>query len=62
MPRFIKDDVIPRVDAEDGADAVAERVLLEMRDAVGSLRTRLPEAYPRRQHRDASYPAPGGWR
>jgi hypothetical protein len=32
-------------------EAVAERLRVEMRSAVGSLRARLPEAFPRWQQR-----------
>jgi hypothetical protein len=52
MARFITDESTSRIDPDaDGAEAVAERLRLEMRDAVGSLRTRLPEAFPRWQQR-----------
>jgi hypothetical protein len=54
MPRLIKDDVTPQSDAQDvweDREAVAERLRIEMRSAVGSLRARLPEAFPRWQQR-----------
>jgi hypothetical protein len=52
MARFITDDATRRIDPrEDGPEAVAQRLRLEMRDAVGSLRARLPEAFPRWQQR-----------
>ena len=54
MPRFIEDDLTPRGDARDvreDAEAVAERLPVEMRSAVDSLRARLPEAFPRWQQR-----------
>ena len=54
MPRLIKDDVPPHSDARDvreDPEAVAERLRVEMRSAVGSLRVRLPEAFPRWQQR-----------
>jgi hypothetical protein len=54
MPRLIKDDVTPHSDVQDvreDPEAVAERLRVEMRSAVGSLRARLPEAFPRWQQR-----------
>ena len=54
MPRFIKDDLTPPGGARDvreEPEAVAERLRVEMRSAVGSLRARLPEAFPRWQQR-----------
>lgn len=62
MARFITDDLTPRIDsavAEESAEAVAERLRVEMHAAVGSLRERLPEAFPRWQQRrrDASQAA-----
>jgi len=54
MPRFIKDDLTPRGDARDvrvDPEAVAERLRVEMRSAVDSLRARLPAAFPRWQQR-----------
>jgi len=54
MPRFIKDDLTPRGDARDvrvDPEAVAERLPVEMRSAVDSLRARLPAAFPRWQQR-----------
>jgi hypothetical protein len=54
MPRFIKDDLTPRrsaPDAREHPEAVAERLRVEMQSAVGSLRARLPEAFPRWQQR-----------
>ena len=65
MPRFSKEDVTthrPSRGASEDPEAVAERLLDEMRSAVGSLRARLPEAFPRWQQRrrDASYAANDG--
>ena len=62
MPRFIKDDLTPRGDARDvrvDPEAVAERLRVEMRSAVGSLRVPLPEAFPRwrQRRRDAVHTA-----
>lgn len=62
MPRFIKDDLTSRSSAQDvreDPEAVAERLRVEMRSAVGSLRARLPEAFPRWQQRrrDATHAA-----
>jgi molybdopterin converting factor small subunit len=52
MARFITGVATRRIDPQDDApEAVAERLRLEMRDAVGSLRARLPEAFPRWQQR-----------
>jgi hypothetical protein len=52
MARFTTDDATRRIDPhDDGPEAVAERLRLEMRDAVDSLRARLPEAFPRWQQR-----------
>ena len=65
MPRFIKDDLTAHSDAADvreDPEAVAERLRVEMRSAVGSLRARLPEAFPRWQQRrrDAAHTASDG--
>jgi hypothetical protein len=62
MPPFITDDATPRRPAQDVRDdpeAVAARLRVEMRSAVGSLRARLPQAFPRGQQRrrDASHTA-----
>jgi hypothetical protein len=62
MARFIEDDVTsrrPSRDAGEDPEAVAARLRDEMRSAVGSVRARLPEAFPRWQQRrrDASYVA-----
>jgi hypothetical protein len=52
MAQFITDDATGRIDPlEDAPEAVAQRLRLEVRDAVGSLRARLPEAFPRWQQR-----------
>jgi hypothetical protein len=54
MPRLIRDDVTPHNGAQDvreDPEAVVERLRVEMRSAVGSLRARLPEAFPRWQQR-----------
>lgn len=62
MPRFIKDDLTLHSDAHhvrEDPEAVADRLRIEMRSAVGSLRARLPEAFPRWQERrrDAAHTA-----
>ena len=62
MPRFVMDDLTPHSDAQDvreDPEAVAERLPVEMRSAVDSLRARLPEAFPRWQQRrrDAAHTA-----
>ena len=62
MPPFIKDDLTPRGDARDvrvDPEAVAERLPVEMRSAVDSLRARLPAAFPRwrQRRRDAVHTA-----
>ena len=66
MPRFIMDDLTPHSDAQDvreDPEAVAERLRVEMRPAVGSLQARLPEAFPRWQQRrrDAAHTASDRW-
>jgi hypothetical protein len=54
MRRFITDDATPRStgqDVREDPEAVAARLRVEMRSAVGSLRARLPQAFPRWQQR-----------
>jgi hypothetical protein len=60
MPRFIKDDLTAHSDAQDvreDPEAVAERLRVEMRSAVGSLRAQLPEAFWQQRRRDAAHTA-----
>jgi hypothetical protein len=62
MPRFVMDDLTPDNDAQDvreDPEAVAERLRVEMRSGVGSLRARLPEAFPgwQQRPRDAAHAA-----
>lgn len=54
MAGFIKDDATPDAGGERGADDAAMaaiRLRSEMQTAVQTLRTRLPQAFPRWQQR-----------
>jgi hypothetical protein len=56
MARFIDDRPsaqMPAGHVAEDADALAERALTEMQLAVGSVRARLPDAFPRWQQRQS---------